>query len=567
MGDIFVSFAKEDRERARLLAGALGDRGWSVSWDRTTATGEAFDEGLAAALEDARCVIVLWSRAAAASRRVRAEAEAGLNRGVLVPVLIEAVQPPPGFRRIDAAGLVGWDGDPAHPDFGQLVEAVSELLERPAPGKAAPDGIREDESREPEQSESDGAARRRLWIAAATLLLAVAGIWGGYQYALHVAELRTRKELRQVALEQERRKAAREARRKAEAETRRAEEEAKRKAEEDARRRAEEEARRRAAEAQQERVQEAQRLLAELGHAPGPADGKEGPATKRAIMHFKRSTGLSGGPVIDEVLLIVLRDAVQARTRQTAGRPAPAKPFRDCPACPEMVVVPVGRFVMGSPDTENDRDDDEGPQHRVTIARPFAVGKYEVTFDEWDTCVAGGGCGGYRPPDHGWGRGRQPVINVSWEDATAYVAWLREKTGKPYRLLSEAEWEYAARAGSTTRYWWGDDIGWDNANCRGCSSPWDGKQTAPAGSFRPNGFGLYDTAGNVWEWVEDCWREHYEEAPTDGRAWTARNCNRRVHRGGSWGNVPGGLRSALRGWSYMNQRNGHIGFRIAGPPP
>jgi hypothetical protein len=148
-----------------------------------------------------------------------------------------------------------------------------------------------------------------------------------------------------------------------------------------------------------------------------------------------------------------------------------------------MIALPAGGFTMGSPEDEIERDDDEGPEHFVTIARPFAVGRYEVTFEEWDACVAGGGCGGYRPPDRGWGRGRQPVIAVSWRDAGAYVAWLRERTGEPYRLLSEAEWEYAARAGGATRYWWGDHIGWDNANCRGCGSPWDGQQTAPVGQL------------------------------------------------------------------------------------
>jgi formylglycine-generating enzyme required for sulfatase activity len=232
-----------------------------------------------------------------------------------------------------------------------------------------------------------------------------------------------------------------------------------------------------------------------------------------------------------------------------------------------MIVLPAGRFTMGSPEDEIERDDDEGPEHFVTIARPFAVGKYEVSFAEWDACVAGGGCGGYRPPDRGWGRGRQPVIHMSWRDAKAYVAWLGETTGKAYRLLSEAEWEYAARAGSTTRYWWGDDVGWDNANCRGCASPWDGKQTAPVGSFRPNGFGLYDVAGNVWEWVEDCWSDSYEGVPGNGSAWTMRTCVRRVHRGGSWVNVPGGVRSALRGWSYPDRRDDAIGFRVATSPP
>ena len=239
--------------------------------------------------------------------------------------------------------------------------------------------------------------------------------------------------------------------------------------------------------------------------------------------------------------------------------------FRDCPDCPEMVVVPSGSFMMGSPSSEEGRDADEGPVHRVTIVRPFAVGVYEVTFGEWDACVSGGGCGGYRPGDKGWGRGRHPVIYVSWDDAKAYVDWLSDKTGEEYRLLSESEWEYVARAGTVTRYWWGDEIGRNRANCAVCGSRWDDEQTSPVGSFAPNGFGLHDVHGNVWEWVEDCWHEDYVGAPGDGRAWTVGgDCEGRVLRGGSWGHKPQYLRSALRSWGTAGLRVDYFyGFRVA----
>ncbi|RMD68212.1 MAG: PEGA domain-containing protein, partial [Gammaproteobacteria bacterium] len=172
--------------------------------------------------------------------------------------------------------------------------------------------------------------------------------------------------------------------------------------------------------------------------------------------------------------------------------------LRDGGFGPEMVVIPPGRFLMGSPFDEEGRDSDEGPQHRVSIARPFAIGRYEVTFEEYDRfCEA---TGRRRPDDNGWGRGKRPVINVSWHDAKAYARWLSKQTGKRYRLPSEAEWEYAARAGTSTRYWWGDRVGHGHANCDGCGSWWDGKETAPVGFFDPNPWGLYDTAGNVWEW-------------------------------------------------------------------
>ena len=218
------------------------------------------------------------------------------------------------------------------------------------------------------------------------------------------------------------------------------------------------------------------------------------------------------------------RKAREAEERRKRAR-GPGTKFRDCPECPELVVVPGG-----------------------TIGRAFAVGVYEVTFGEWDACVSGGGCGGYRPEDEGWGRGRRPVINVSWEDAKAYVGWLSRKTGEEYRLLSESEWEYVARAGTSTDYWWGDGIGRNRANCDGCGSRWDNWQTAPVGSFSANGFGLYDVHGNVWEWVEDCWKG---------------NCGRRVLRGGSWNYIPSYLRSAYRYRNSSGYRNFNFGFRVA----
>ncbi len=238
--------------------------------------------------------------------------------------------------------------------------------------------------------------------------------------------------------------------------------------------------------------------------------------------------------------------------------------LRDCDACPEMVVVPAGTYMMGS----EKGNDDEKPVHQVTIEQPFAVGKYEVTFAEWEACVAGGGCNGYRPDDQGWGRGRRPVIEVSWEDAQNYVRWLSEQTGEAYRLLSEAEWEYVARAGATTRYTWGDEIGENRANCNGCGSRWDYKQTAPVGSFSANVFGLYDVHGNVWEWVVDCWNENYEGSPDDGRAWGSSwfdsgDCTRRVVRGGSWINVTRHLRSAVRYRYSAGGRDDIYGVRLA----
>ncbi len=235
--------------------------------------------------------------------------------------------------------------------------------------------------------------------------------------------------------------------------------------------------------------------------------------------------------------------------------------FRECAKdCPEMVVVPAGEFMMGSPVGETGRYGNESPQHRVTIATPFAVSRFDVTFADWDVCVSVGGCP--QVSDSGFGRGTKPVINVSWDQAQQYVAWFSKMTGRPYRLLTEAEWEYAVRAGSTTAYFWGDEVGKENANCIGCGSQWDNRQTSPVGSFKPNAFGLYDMVGNVWQWVQDCYRDKYDEAPTDGSAWTIDDCSQRVVRGGAWDRDPRNLRSAGRIRGAPGSKSGDVGFRL-----
>lgn len=216
---------------------------------------------------------------------------------------------------------------------------------------------------------------------------------------------------------------------------------------------------------------------------------------------------------------------------------------------------------MGSRTDEEGRSGNEGPQHPVKFARPFAVGKYEVTFKEWDACVAAKSCG-HQPKDFGWGRGMQPVVFVSWKDATEYAEWLRTKTGKRYRLPSEAEWEYAARAGSTTRYPWGNEPGTSRANFDGSGSQWSGEQTAPVGSFAASDFGLHDMIGNVWEWTQDCWNDNYSGAPSEGKPWESGDCGRRVVHGGSWVSKPVAL-AAVRNWHEAVDRNFNLGFRLA----
>ena len=228
----------------------------------------------------------------------------------------------------------------------------------------------------------------------------------------------------------------------------------------------------------------------------------------------------------------------------------------------EMVVIGAGRFRMGCLSGDDACSSGEQPVHEVAVAA-FALSKHEVTFAQWDACVSGGGCGGHRPGDRGWGRADRPVVNVNWQDAQSYVAWLSRETGEAYRLPTEAEWEYAARAGTTTKYGWGNEIGVNRANCEGCGSRWDNKETAPVGSFPANARGLHDMHGNVWEWVQDCWNGSYAGAPVDGSAWLSGDCSRRVSRGGSWLYDPRYLRAANRSWVTSGIRLNYDGFRVA----
>ena len=358
----------------------------------------------------------------------------------------------------------------------------------------------------------------------------------------------------------------------------------------------------------------AERRLIQLGLAaegfdPGPADGWIGEKTRTAIGQWqtargKASTGYLDPDAAKALLAFGTKREAQERARQAAAeaerqrrerQPDSGTRLRDCDTCPELVVVPAGSFTMGSPSYEEGRDDDEGPLHRVTIKQPVAVGVHEVTRGEfarfvWDAnrsmgnaCYAWGGSEwvsreglnwldpGFRQTDD------DPVVCVSWSDAQAYVSWLSRQTGKRYRLLSESEWEYVARAGTTTSRYWGDSTG---AQCRYANgadrtakrqySGWtvaecdDGVvHTAPVGSFTANNFALHDVLGNVWEWTQDCWHDSYTGAPGDGRAWERGDCSHRVVRGGSWGFRPRSLRAADRGWGASGVRYGFLGFRIA----
>jgi formylglycine-generating enzyme required for sulfatase activity len=239
--------------------------------------------------------------------------------------------------------------------------------------------------------------------------------------------------------------------------------------------------------------------------------------------------------IIRPYMLASVRPYVLSEEAERALEPLAS--FRECAKeCPEMIVIPAGEFTPGPIAKYGGAYEGQDPKRKVTIVKRFAVSRFDVTFADWDICVANGGCDA--ADDSGFGRGARPVINVSWEQARRYVAWFSRMTGRRYHLLTEAEWEYAARAGTTTTYWWGEDVGEGNANCNGCGGEWTNRGPSPVNTFKPNGFGLYDVLGNVWQWIDDCYEDSNIAAGPFDPARVTDACTRHVIRGGSWGNPP-----------------------------
>ena len=244
------------------------------------------------------------------------------------------------------------------------------------------------------------------------------------------------------------------------------------------------------------------------------------------------------------------KQAATPTTNKTEG-------IRDCPACPEMLVLPAGTVTMG----EQRGDRSERPVHKVSIKRPFAIGKYEVTIGQWNECVNAGACS-YKAAKGGPSE-NSPVRDISWNDAQEYVRWLSRVTKQEYRLPTEAEWEYSARANTQTRFWWGDTVGSGNANCKDCGGKWDRSAPAEVDAYPPNPFGVYGANGGVWEWVTDCWHKSYHGAPNDGSSWDKPDCRENVIRGGSWRNDASYIHSASRFKYDTNVRYLLNGFRVA----
>jgi formylglycine-generating enzyme required for sulfatase activity len=537
MAEIFISHKSERRKAAEHLAQILRCYGYSVWFDYGLIKGRDFGLQLDAKIREAKAVIVLWCARSVRSRWVAEEVDLGLSLGSLAPVMIEKCELPAGFRRIDAIDLSGWDGAPRT----HMLDKLWDTLEFQT-GRAPQLDLKTVRAYEetwrrlgaptlrafPLEAPLDVAEKDRKLGQAPEIEAPVAPVaivrkeetGGSHVWMLAAQEWPAARESRDIAR------------------LRRFE----------------------VAFAGTYYAGEA-RVLREALEAANARLAKEA----RAV-NTKDDRPRAEGRI--HIPGAIAHGAPEGRFLPGAGK---TEWFRDFPGAPEMVVVPAGSYLMGSPDSEPERASIEGPRHEVTIAKPFAVGRFAVTFEEWDAALAAGGVQ-HKPADQGFGRGRQPVINVSWKDAKAYVAWLNGKVqGEPYRLLSEAEWEYACRAGTATPYWWGSSISPAQANYDGTADPYKGggargeyrQKLLPVESFQANPWGLYQVHGNVWEWCEDCWNVSYKGAPADGSAWTSGNCASRLLRGGGWNFFPWNLRAAARVRLIAGDRCDFIGLRVA----
>jgi formylglycine-generating enzyme required for sulfatase activity len=496
MADVFLSYRNTPDRRAivRRLATVLRAYGVTVWWDYGLEAGESYRAQIMSELASARIVAPLWCAESVQSPWVRMEATFGKDK--LLPLRLQSVAPPDVFEAIQSADLIGWDGAVGSPRLQEFVRLLCKKLGRPA---VAPTDLIEELSELPPVKPLPEVA------AVVAIPSASASAGPAHDYAFWERQwekLRAGTDLtalRAMATEAPRYFA--------------------------------DQARARIA-----AIEAAQRRQGEERHAQL--------ARYRAEGRIKVDARIVHG-------------APEGWFKSGCGKSEPgvreAEWFKDIDIGPEMVVVPAGEFLMGS-----NKHNDAKPLHRVHIMAPFAVGRFAVTFAQWDAARLA-----HKPSDQGWGRTRRPVIDVSWEDAKAYVGWLSQRTGREYRLLSEAEWEYCCRAGTTTRYAFGDSIAASLAQFSEGKAGSAGR-TVEVGTSPPNAWGLYDMHGNVWEWCADNWHGNYKGAPQDGTVWAGGDVSLRVVRGGSWNVVdPDNLRSAVRYRVQPHNRYNDVGFRVA----
>ncbi|MEM8634912.1 MAG: SUMF1/EgtB/PvdO family nonheme iron enzyme [Pseudomonadota bacterium] len=511
MADIFLSYSRADRPKAQQIAESLEAEGFSVWWDKVLRAGQTYDEVTEGMLRDSRVVVVLWSEVSVKSKWVRAEATLGERTSAVVPAMIQDAERPIMFELTQTADLIGWDGDRDAANWKQFVADLTQALgsapidPKPAPvsgGPETPDATIENTFWTSIES-SDDAADFEAYLKR-------------YPEG-HFADLAKIRIDKLGSVEDSLARSA---------------------------------------------------APATEPHSSPVSVPKPAPTPRPAAPVSRKSSGsplplILGGAVllaalgIGGVMLLSGNEAGDEAERTAEAAPVSDSPFTDCDLCPDMVVIEAGRFMMGSPDDEVGRTGNESPMHAVQLSA-FAIGKTEVTFDQWDACLADGGCNGYNPSDRGYGRGDQPVIGISWNDAKSYASWISGKTGKSYRLPTEAQWEYAARAGTQTPYWWGIDFS---------SGEMPMSQPVPTGSLRENPFGLQGMLGNAREWVEDCYMNSYADSPADGSAQRGGDCNRRILRGGAWGRDPDDHRAANRARISRDVRDRAFGFRLVTDAP
>lgn len=494
MADVFVSYNREDLEVAQRIVQGLADEGVDVWLDQDLRAGENYDEVTEERLRNAKAVVVLWSSRSVKSRWVRAEATIGSRKSALVPAMIEECDRPLMFELIQTADLSNWSGDRKDAQWRAFVDDVNKRIESAAQGGVAPGTLAAEAGVSPPPAKSSGKAKSEPKGKPTAGL----GKSAPRRPNANTAKRGGGFLGAFVAL----------------------------------------------------------LLIAGLGVGGFFGWQKYGPQVLAAI---SGATANSSEPEAAPV----------AEAAITAPEPPPAAPevlpppapvrdeFSDCEGCPRMLRIKGGVFQMGAPEDELSRKAWEGPVRTVAVA-DFALSATEVTFDEWDACLADRGCNGYVPTDREWGRGKRPVIHVSWQDARAYTQWLSKKTGRTYRLPSEAEWEYAARAGTTTPFWWGALY---DAGKAGVGPYPQAVEVLPE-----NAWGLRGMLGNVAEWIEDCYVNTYTDAPLDARPVLTRGCTARVVRGGSFEDPVDSLRVASRSRNAPTLRERKTGFRVASTP-
>ncbi|MEZ5895860.1 MAG: SUMF1/EgtB/PvdO family nonheme iron enzyme [Parvularculaceae bacterium] len=608
MADVFISYSREDRDMARHVANSLEAEGFSVWWDAVLRAGETYDETTERNLRSAGAVVVLWSKTSANSKWVRAEATVGERSSTLVPALLEECDRPIRFELVQTADLTQWRGDRDDPNWRAFVTDIKAAMgrhEEETPGAADatsssvettfwnsikdgtdksdfeaylaryPDGHFVDLANNRIASLSRAAAPARPVAAPAASAPAeirpqpvaahrpkpptktahskpaqsksssVDGyIYGGIALGLVVLGVVAFMLLRQpkAATDGEAGSPAQEIA--VAAIDAQATDSPAAAVDETAASPEETEILTAADETADAQADAAQDGSVSQGETPAPAPDENTDANETGV-------------AVEDLDSLLASDEGAALLGPAAGEVTTTSPadktFRDCEYCPLMVRVPAGSFLMGSPDDESGRNAYEGPQHEVTLAS-FAISAYEVTQEEWAACADDGVC-----PAKAFSEDTSdlPALGVSWRDANAYARWLSRKTGHTYRLPTEAEWEYAARGGSDTAYWWGDK--YDRARLA-VGGP------RPVGSFAPNAYGVFDMLGNAREWVEDCYVNNYQNAPTDGSALTDGDCGRRVIRGGAWSSPPADIRIANRSRIDQLVRAQYMGVRLAADP-